>query len=31
MKTALITGWVRTDMDGSSAPRSGEEGVDTIV
>ena len=31
MKTALITGWVRIDMGGSSAPRSVEEGADTIV
>jgi NAD(P)-dependent dehydrogenase (short-subunit alcohol dehydrogenase family) len=28
---AMCPGWVRTDMGGSSAPRSAEEGVDTIV
>jgi NAD(P)-dependent dehydrogenase (short-subunit alcohol dehydrogenase family) len=28
---AMCPGWVRTDMGGSSAPRSPEEGADTIV
>ncbi len=28
---AVCPGWVRTDMGGSSAPRSVEEGADTIV
>jgi NAD(P)-dependent dehydrogenase (short-subunit alcohol dehydrogenase family) len=28
---AMCPGWVRTDMGGGSAPRSPEEGVDTLV
>ena len=28
---AMCPGWVRTDMGGQSAPRSVEEGVDTLV
>lgn len=28
---ALCPGWVRTDMGGSSAPRSPEQGADTAI
>jgi NAD(P)-dependent dehydrogenase (short-subunit alcohol dehydrogenase family) len=28
---SMCPGWVRTDMGGSSAPRSVEEGADTAV
>lgn len=28
---AMCPGWVKTDMGGSSAPRSPEEGADTAV
>ena len=28
---SVCTGWVKTDMGGSDAPRSVEEGADTIV